>query len=221
MCGRYVSPAEAEIEKAWKAKPRPDSEKFQGRFNAAPTSQLPVIRGADREIVLMRWGLIPAWSKDGAMKTVLNNARAETIAEKPSYRTPFKRRRCIVPMLGFYEWQQTPNGKAPYYISGQNGEQLAVAGIWEHWAGSAEKPGMDSFAVITTGSNTLMENIHDRMPVILDPAEVDNWLDQDNQDTNDLQELLRPCQPEILQAWRVSTRVNLTRNEGRELMKPS
>lgn len=220
MCGRYVSPAEAEIEKAWKAKPRPDSEKFQGRFNAAPTLRLPVIRGSDREIALMRWGLIPAWSKDGTMKTVLNNARAETIIEKPAYRTPFKRRRCLVPMLGFYEWRQTPVGKLPYYISGRGSEQIGVAGIWEHWTGSAEKPAVDSFAIITSEPNALMERIHDRMPVILDPEETEYWLNPDNTDVNELQKLLRPCHPDRLQAWQVSPRVNSTRNECAELTEP-
>lgn len=217
MCGRYASPSEADIEKVWDAEPRPSADKFTGRFNAAPTLMLPVIRGDDREIALMRWGLIPAWSKDGTLKTVLNNARAETVAEKPSFRTPFKRRRCVVPMLGFYEWQQTPYGKVPYYISGRESRQIAVAGIWELWEGSADKPSVESFAVITTGPNALMENIHDRMPVILDPASIDYWLDPQNKNTEDLQELLQPCQPEWLQAWPVSTRVNSTRNESIEL----
>lgn len=135
MCGRYASPSEADIEKVWNAKPRSSAEKFTGRFNAAPTLMLPVVRGADREIALMRWGLIPAWSKDGTLKTMLNNARAETVAEKPSFRTPFMRRRCVVPMLGFYEWRQTPSGKVPYYISGRDSGQIAVAGIWERWEG--------------------------------------------------------------------------------------
>ena len=219
MCGRYASPSEADIEKVWNAKPRSGTKKFPGRFNAAPTIMLPVIRGADREIALMRWGLIPAWSKDGALKSVLNNARAETIAEKPSFRTPFKQRRCVVPMLGFFEWQQTPNGKLPHYISGQNGKQLAVAGIWEHWGGNADKPEVDSFAVITTVPNALMENIHDRMPVILDPADVDFWLDPGNQGADELRELLQPCQSERLQAWRVSAKVNSTRNEGHNLIE--
>ncbi len=220
MCGRYASPSEADIEKVWDAKPRPSADKFTGRFNAAPTLMLPVIRGADREVALMRWGLIPAWSKDGTLKTVLNNARAETVAEKPSFRAPFKRRRCVVPMLGFYEWQQTPSGKLPYYISGRESEHIAVAGIWERWEGNAEKPGVGSFAVITTGPNALMESIHDRMPVILDPATIDYWLDPENQNADDLQELLRPCQSEWLQAWPVSPRVNSTRNESIELTEP-
>lgn len=221
MCGRYVSPTEAAIEIAWNAKPRDDSDQFQGRFNAAPTLQLPVIRGADREIAMMRWGLIPAWSKDGTLKTVLNNARAETIAEKPSYRSAFRRHRCIVPMLGFYEWQVTPSGKRPHYISDRNAEQLAVAGIWEHWAGNADKPGLDSFAVITIGPNSLMEKIHDRMPVILAPKEVDYWLNPENRNPEDLQEHLRPCPSDWLQVWQVSTRVNSTRNEGADLVEPS
>jgi len=220
MCGRYASPSEADIENVWNAKPRSNAEKFPGRFNAAPTSMLPVIRGTNREIALMRWGLIPAWSKDGTLKTVLNNARAETVSEKPSFRNPFKRRRCVVPMLGFYEWQQTSSGKAPYYISGRNYEQIAVAGIWERWEGNAERPGVESFAVITTGPNALMDNIHDRMPVILAPATIDYWLDPENQNTDDLQELLRPCQAEWLQAWPVSPKVNSTRNESIELTVP-
>jgi len=168
----------------------------------------------------MRWGLIPSWSKDGTLKTVLNNARSETIAEKPSFRSAFKRQRCVVPMLGFYEWQATPAGKAPYFISGKHSVQLAMAGIWEHWGGNAAKPGFDSFAVVTTAPNALMETIHDRMPVILDPNDVDRWLDPSNSDTHDLQSLLKPCQPDWLQAWRVSTRVNSTRNESAELIEP-
>lgn len=219
MCGRYVTPQEAEIERYWSAKPRKPGESFKQRFNAAPTLMLPIIRGPDRQVDLLRWGLIPSWAKDPSIGARMNNARAETVAEKPSFRTAFKRRRCIIPMLGFYEWKATPAGKIPHYISPKHAEQFAVAGVWEHWEGGGAGP-IESFAVITTVPNELMAYIHDRMPVILSPDDIDPWLEPDNQDNQGLQELLQPYPADQMQEWAVSTLVNSARHESPELIAP-
>lgn len=219
MCGRYVTPEQAAIERYWSAKPKDLSNPFKQRFNAAPTLVLPVIRGADRELAALRWGLIPSWAKDPKIGTKMNNARGETVAEKPSFRAAFKRRRCIVPMLGFYEWKTTAAGKVPHYFSMLNAEQLAAAGLWEFWPGKDGAEPIESFTIITTSANDLMAPIHDRMPVILPEDAVDTWLDPDNTDTEGLQELLVPYPADEMQEREVSKRVNSSRNEGPELLE--
>lgn len=147
----------------------------------------------------------------------MNNARGETVAEKPSFRAAFKRRRCLVPMAGFYEWKTTPAGKIPHYFSMLNAEQFAVAGIWERWKGS-DSTEIDSFAIITTEANAIMAPVHDRMPAILLSEGIDAWLDPKNVDGADLQQLLVPYPADEMHERVVSTRVNSARNEGAELL---
>lgn len=218
MCGRYVTPEQAEIERYWKVKGRDISEPMKARYNAAPTLMMPIIRGAaERELVAMKWGLIPPWAKDPKEGARMNNARGETVAEKPSFRAAFKRRRCLVPMAGFYEWKTTPEGKIPHYFSMLNAEQFAAAGIWERWKGP-DGVEIDSFAIITTEANAIMAPVHDRMPVILLAESIDAWLDMGNLDTESLQKLLIPCPADKMQERAVSIKVNNARNEGRELL---
>lgn len=219
MCGRYVSPSGEEIGNYWKASNR-IKVPFLTRYNVAPTQSLPVIRGADRELVMMKWGLIPVWARDQKMGAKLNNARGETVASKPSFRSAFKRRRCLVPMAGFYEWKATPAGKVPHYFTLLNEPQLAAAGIWEHWKAPDDQV-IESFSIITTEANAIMAPVHDRMPVILPPDAIEGWLDPDNTDIEDLELLLVPYPAEEMQQWTVSTRVNNARNQGAELIEPS
>lgn len=217
MCGRYVTPKQESIERVFRT--RAAEGAIKQRFNAVPTQLLPVIRAADRELALLRWGLIPSWAKDAKIGAKMNNARGETVAEKPSFRTAFKRRRCIVPMAGFYEWKATPAGKVPHYFSMLNEEQFAVAGLWERWPGTDGAEPIESFTVITTSANAIMEPIHDRMPVILPTDAIDAWLDPES--TGDMQALLVPYPADEMQEWTVSTLVNNARNDSAELVTPN
>lgn len=185
------------------------------RFNVAPTQSVPVIRqtGGDRELVLMRWGLIPSWAKDAALGASLINARAETVAEKPSFRSAFKKRRCLIPADGFFEWQKTGGKtKQPFFIGLRDDQPFALAGLWERWEKGPEGP-VESCTVLTTSPNELLAEIHDRMPVILPEATWDLWLDPEIQDAIALQSLLVPFPADEMQCYPVSTVVNSPRND--------
>ena len=223
MCGRYVTKAEAELERFWNIK-RSGISGFQGLFNAAPTQNLPIVRLSqhhERSLDLLRWGLIPYSAKDPKTGASLINARGETVAIKPVFRAAFTRRRCLVPMAGYYEWQKTPAGKVPHFIHLLNAEQFAVAGLYEYWPGRNGKGPMETFTVITTVPNEMTLKVHDRMPVILPEHTHAEWLDPENAKTEALQQLLRPYPAEEMRAYPVSTRVNSARNEGPELIAPA
>jgi putative SOS response-associated peptidase YedK len=223
MCGRYVTKAEAEIERFWNIK-RSSGTGFRGLFNAAPTQQLPVIRarsGQDPALALLRWGLIPSWAKDAKIGRSLFLARAKTAAVKPAFRAAFRRRRCLVPMAGYYEWQKTPAGKVPHFIHLLNAEQFAAAGLYEYWPGWDGKDAVESFTVITTDPNEMIAKIHDRMPVILPGQAHMEWLDPENERMDALQRLLKPYPAEEMRAYPVSSRVNNAKHEGPELVEPA
>jgi len=215
MCGRYFlsSPMETlEIQFAAEARAG-----FEPRYNLAPTAVVPVVLAlpAGRIITLHRWGLVPSWSRDPALGARLANARAETAAAKPSFRAPFRRSRCIIPADGFYEWQARPGAaKQPFCIRAAGGALLGFAGLWDRWEGPDGC--LDTCTILTTAANALMAPIHDRMPVILMPADYAAWLDP-GAGPAQLQALLRPCAPEWLQAYPVGPRVGNARNEGPEL----
>lgn len=178
MCGRYTL---VDLEPLWERFEVPRSALgLTPRYNAAPTQTLPVVvdAGAGRELRLMRWGLIPAWSKDESMGHKLINARAETAAEKPSFRQALARRRCLVPASGFYEWQAGPGGKQPYYITVAGG-LFAMAGLWESWRGAEGPHGgpLETFTILTVEPNALMARLHNRMPAILPREAEAAWLD--------------------------------------------
>ena len=175
MCGRFVlDDPSATLAKILDTLNRPFIvpffPKYTPKFNIAPTQYVPVIRQQD--VALMRWGLVPSWSKS-LTGPPLFNARAETVAEKPSFRTAFKRRRCIVPASGFYEWKD----RKPHYITLASGEPMAFAGLWETW--NSPNGVIESCTIITTSANEFMAKLHDRMPVILSPEEYAPWLDPD------------------------------------------
>ena len=215
MCGRYAlyGPIKRSRERdRW----FDQLETFGPRYNIAPTQASPVTRCVDGKPVLaaLCWGLIPFWAKDPAIGNRLINARAETVSEKPAFRAAYRARRCLVPASGFYEWKKVPRGKQPYYITSAERTVLAFAGLWEHWqpAGAASTL---SFTIVTTDANAVMKQLHDRMPVILAPENYEAWLT-----AKDPRELMRPCPPDMLTAYPVSTVVNSPRNDDPALVEP-
>lgn len=212
MCGRYTMATPGQSLKIhFQLEEVPD---LPFRYNIAPTQNVAAVRATTtgRALGLLRWGLIPHWADDPKIGYRLINARADTVASKPSFRSAFKQRRCLIAADGFYEWQKQDGAKQPFYIRRQDGEPFAFAGLWEHWQGVEE--GIESCTIITTDANELMKPIHDRMPVILAPADYDRWLDPAVQKADLLQPLLRPFPADALAAFPVSTRVNNAKNEG-------
>jgi putative SOS response-associated peptidase YedK len=176
------------------------------RYNVAPTQDVPVVRFDDdhhRELMMMRWGLVPFWAKDPKIGNSLINARSESLAEKPAYRNAFKSRRCLVVADGFYEWKKTPEGKQAYWIHLKSGEPFAFAGLWEHWKAEDGSREITSCTIITTEPNAFVAALHDRMPAILPREDYDAWL---NPKTN-------PAHP-------VSTMVNSPRNDDAACIAP-
>jgi putative SOS response-associated peptidase YedK len=220
VCGRYAqySPAEA-IADAFGASL--ESDAVSPRYNAAPMQWLPVVRrrsSGERVVQVLRWGLLPSWAKDESTAARLINARAETVAEKPSFRAAFRKRRCIVPANGFYEWATRPDGKQPFYIHSPDGSLLALAGLWERWMRPEDAAAIDTFTIVTTSANAMVGALHDRMPVILTPDDVAAWLDPETA-PEVLQSLLMPCPDERLVSHPVSRVVGNVRNEGPELIE--
>jgi putative SOS response-associated peptidase YedK len=221
MCGRYtlrVSPAElAEIFATLR------EIEWSPRYNIAPTQTVIAVRQTDdgRELALLRWGLIPSWAKDAKIGNSLINARADGVATKPSFRHAFKKKRCLIPVDGFYEWQAVPGQKAkqPFHIGLCDSPVFAFAGLWESWTDPVGKT-VETSTIITTDANEAMQKVHNRMPVILDPADYDEWLDRGQQDVERLQKLLRPYPAEQMRLTPVSTLVNSPRNEKPECVVP-
>jgi len=178
---------------------------------------IPVIRqkaGAGRVGQLVKWGLIPSWAEDPSTYNKLNNARGETVAEKPTFRTSFAKHRCLIPASGFYEWQPVAGRKQPYYIHpAAPGGFFAFAGLLAAWTPPAGET-IVSTCIITTGPNAVMSPIHDRMPVILQPEQFGAWLDTENHDTAALRAMLGPCPAELMAAYPVSPAINSGRAEG-------
>ena len=202
------------------------------RYNIAPTQEVPVVRldsdSGDRKLSLVRWGLVPSWAKDPSIGNRMINARSETVAEKPSFRSAFRRRRCLVVADGYYEWKKTEDGKQPYHIRMQDERPFAMAGLWETWHGppadgDAPQPasaGFESCTVITTQSNEVTAPIHDRMPVILHEQDWPRWLDVETDwPKNQLLKLLEPWNGDDLTMQIVSKHVNNPRHEGAECLQ--
>ena len=187
------------------------------RFNIASTSRVAVVRqtGRDRELFQMRWGLVPSCSKDPKAGPPLINARGETIATKPSFRTAFKRRRCLIPADGFYEWKKRDaKTKQPHFIGLTKDRPFAFAGLWECWDGGDEDGPLESCTIVTCEPNSLMAGLHDRMPVILAHEDYDRWLDPKNEDISSLQGLIKPYPAEEMTAFPIATFVNSVKNQG-------
>jgi putative SOS response-associated peptidase YedK len=185
-------------------------------FNIAPTNPIAAMRvvpgGQERELVTLRWGLIPSWADDPKIGYRMINARSETVATKPSFRSAFKSRRCLIAADGYFEWQKWDGAKQPFYIHMKGGKLFAFAGLWERWA-PQDGEAIESCTILTTDANELTKPIHDRMPVIVDPSDFKLWLDPAER-PDVLQELLRPYAPKSMEAYPVSTFVNNVRNKG-------
>ncbi len=229
MCGRYVVAYDPQTLVTGFSLVR--SVPFPRRYNAAPMSDVPVVfetREGERVAETFRWGLLPSWAKEPALAAKLNNARAETVAEKPSFRQALRRRRCILPASGYYEWQTRPGPagkpvKQPWYITPRQGEMFAMAGLFEAWrppGGGEEAPWLLTCCVITTAANADLSPIHDRMPVMLAPEQWAAWLARGTQDPEPLLPWLQPAALGTTQAWPVSREVNAGRAEGPGLIDP-
>ena len=211
MCGRFTCAAPSEIVAEVFGLAEPVA--LAPRFNVAPTQPVAVVRWQEggRYLSLVRWGLIPGWATDAGVGARLINARAETVAVKPAFRSAFKARRCLILADGFYEWARRGSGKQPYWIGFADGRPFAFAGLWERWQGS--EGAVESCTIITTAANEVVAPLHDRMPVILPPASFAPWIDSNPHDAAALPPLLRPYPPEGMVAWPVSPRVNNPRHD--------
>ncbi len=220
MCGRYslTTPVDALRALFGFAGPPPN---LPARYNIAPTQEAPVVRrrgpGAARELALLRWGLVPSWADGPRTGYRMINARAETVARKPAFRAAFRRRRCLVPADGFYEWRAEGKRKQPYRVAFEDGAPFAFAGLWERWRG-ADGGEIESFAIVVTDANALLRPIHDRMPVILAPDDHEAWLTGEDGDA--LSGLLRPHPGTGMIVYPVSPRVNDPRNDDRVCVEP-
>lgn len=214
MCGRFAfySPSEATAALFGAS----GSLDMKPRYNIAPTQDIAAVcldKDGGRELTTLRWGLVPSWAKDPSIGNRMINARAETVAEKPSFRAAYRRRRCLVLADGFYEWHTEGSGKTPYFISLGDGSPFAFAGLWEHWQDKDSDETLYSATLLTTAASDFMSALHHRMPIILDPARADIWLaGGDDTVQNAVQDTPR------LRAWPVGRDVNNPRNEGVNLI---
>ena len=192
-------------------------------YNLAPTDEAAVVveREDRRAIRAFRWGLIPSWAKDERIAAKLFNARAETLATSGAFRESFKRRRCIVPADGFYEWQRSAGVRQPFLIHRADGAPLAFAGLWSGWRHPETEQVIRTFTIITTSANAILSTVHDRMPVILEAADWARWLDPSTQDVAELEPLLAPAPEAELVLFPVRPLVNNVRNNGPELIEPA
>ncbi len=218
MCGRYrLSRRKQIIEEHFGSAPWDDD--WNPRYNIAPTQQVPVVRQHPKEpmrqISLMKWGLIPNWSKDPSIATGTSNAKSETVAEKPAFRDPLKFRRCLIPADGFYEWKRTGASKQPYCFEVSNGNLFAFAGLWDGWK-NAEGQWVKTCCILTTTPNAVTATVHDRMPVILNQDSYDLWLDPGMNDAQVVSELLKPYDAKSMQSYPISTRINHVANDDKE-----
>lgn len=222
MCGRYALFSPEEIVAAMfglegAGFPPPS-------YNIAPPRAVAAVRTAPegparRELALLRWGLVPSWAKDPAIGNRMINARAETAPDKPAFRSAFRRRRCLVPADGFYEWRKAGARKQPYYVRLADGGPFAIAGLWERWEGPAGD--VASCTLLTTGPNDLLAPIHDRMPVILSPDDYGTWLDPEEQAPATLLPLLRPFPSDAMVAFPVRTLVNNPASDDPRCIEPA
>jgi len=220
MCGRFSLSKPSSISSFFTGLTLP--EELRARYNIAPSSQvLIVLNDGQIRFDLARWGLIPSWASDPQIGNSLINARAETLAEKPSFRQAFKKRRCLIPVDGFFEWTKGPGSKTrtPIHIRMKTGEPFAFAGLWEQWR-SPDGESIRSCTIVTTTPNDLLSAFHHRMPVIVSPENYERWLDP-RLDSSEVQDILVPYPPERMAAYKVSTLVNDPKNDLFECIQPA
>jgi putative SOS response-associated peptidase YedK len=219
MCGRYIFTSSPEaMRQLFRYLEQPN---FPPRFNVAPTQPIAIVRLVEgqRHFVLVRWGFLPSWVKDPKTFALVINARGESVIDKPAFRAAMKRRRCLIPADGFYEWQKAGDRKRPFFIHAKSGAPLAFAGLWETWTGPNGEE-LETAAIITTRANRTLDAIHERMPVIVPPEAFDLWLDCTNVDATTATALIRPAPDDLLEAYEISTAVNRTANGGPKLLEP-
>ncbi|HKT87764.1 MAG TPA: SOS response-associated peptidase [Candidatus Sulfotelmatobacter sp.] len=221
MCGRYrLSRRKQIVEERFDAA---GDEDWEPRYNVAPTQPVPVIRqhpkDPKRVMSLVRWGLIPSWSKDASGAAKMINARAETAHTLPAFQDALRRRRCLVPADGFYEWQKRGSTKQPYCFEVNDGQLFAFAGLWERWK-DPNGNWVKTCSILTTTPNAVTSAVHDRMPVILDPENYDVWLDPGMTKVEALTEMLKPYDARLMRCFPVSTRINQVKNDDAECARP-
>lgn len=226
MCGRYVIISTPEAIRAlFRYGEQPN---FPPRYNVAPTQPIPVVRLLDgkRSFTLMRWGLLPAWVQDPKAFPLLINARGESVLDKPAFRNAMRRRRCLIPTDGFYEWQAAGDKapKRPYFVrarikAGEAPRPLAFAGLWETWTGPNGEE-VDTAAIVTTAANGTLSAIHDRMPAFIPPEAFDRWLDCERCDAKEAAMLIKPADETLLEAYPISLAVNRVTNDSATLIAP-
>ena len=221
MCGRFtLHTPESRVRDAFNLE-NTEPLGLVPRYNIAPSQDIPIIRGTgtSQEMVPARWGLVPHWSKEPKTRYSTINARIESVAEKPTYRIPFQRRRCLIPADGFYEWKVINGNKVPHYIRMRDSDVFAFAGHWDRWEGEGRV--LDSCTIIVMPSEHAMKPIHERMPAILSPAHYDSWLNTEFTDKQELMHYLNSGPSSQLTAYPVSTRVNSPKNDDEQCIKPA
>jgi putative SOS response-associated peptidase YedK len=220
MCGRYFLHSTADkLSALFGEMPMP---MLQPRYNIAPSQPVPVVRqnpAGQREMVLVRWGLIPSWSKGPDSRFSMINARVETVAQKPAYRSAFRYKRCLIPVDGFYEWRAERAAKQPYVLRPRDGRPLALAGLWEHWQ-DADGNELESCTILVREANEQVKAVHERMPLIMSPDSFDLWLDIHAQKPQPLETLLAVQQAPELEIYPVSRAVNNPRADAGSLLEP-
>jgi putative SOS response-associated peptidase YedK len=213
MCGRFTCKLTwEEIVRLYRLTLDVPARNTQARYNVCPTTVIDVVVSNDgkRSLVPMRWGLIPAWwSKPlKEFKLATFNARAETVATKPMFRDAFKKKRCLIPASGYYEWHDTPGGKQPYYFTRRDGQPITIAGLWSDWKNRESGENLKSSTMVITEPNRFVAEVHDRMPVILEAKDFEQW---EHGEVKDAGALMKPAEEDVLQKWPVSKRVNSSR----------
>lgn len=225
MCGRFTLKTDPEtLTETFPGFTTPAADEMRPRYNIAPSQQVAVVaNNGDNSVEFFQWGLIPSWAKDPKIGNRMINARSETLAEKPSFRTPYKRRRCLILTDGFYEWKAEPGSKTktPHYIRLKSEKPFAFAGLWEAWSPNIDDDPLLSCTIITTSPNSLMETIHRRMPVILEPDSYQQWLDPSDQSPTQLDGLLKSYPAEEMEAYPVSRLVNRPSNDSPDCIAPA
>lgn len=220
MCGRFVLKDSIKDLSSCFQIENSDDLFLEPRYNIYPGQNVPVIVYIRyRRYLMMRWGLVPSWSNDPLIGFQMINARAETLTQKPSFKNSFKKQRCIIPCSGFYEWKKLDNKtKTPYHIRLKNGYPFALAGLWDEW--KKDGGNLTTFTIITTVANSIIEPVHNRMPVILKPENYDTWLDPAINDMDEVISMLRPYSSEEMELYEVSNFVNSPKNDSPQCIEP-
>ncbi len=220
MCGRYLLISAPEAVQRWfRYREQPN---FPARFNIAPTQPIAIVRlhEGDRQFALVRWGLLPSWVKDPKAFSLVINARSDSVLDKPAFRNAMKRRRCLIPADGFYEWKEEGKIKRPYVVRPKVAGPIAFAGLWETWTGPNGEE-LETAAIVTCAANRALHPIHHRMPVVVPPEAFDFWLDCSKVDAETAAALLNPAPEGVLEAYEISTAVNRVANDSAQLLEPA